>query len=423
MNKFKRFFSGISVRLQLCAIFLSLVGITFGFKSYFHIIDEFGQGASAMFVNDIYIQLAIALLANLMVGFVIYNSVTRPVKDLGDAMTKLRNNELDIEVPCTDSPTEIGSMARSVQVFKENLLELEKMEKDQAAARERTEQERKALLQKLAGEFDQTVHHMVDQVSSSANNMQENSKMVADVATQTTSSISELTKSSKQASENVNSVASAAQQLSSSIEEISRQVSRSTQITEEAVSTVTRANENVGGLASQAEQIGNVIDLINDIASQINLLALNATIEAARAGEAGKGFAVVASEVKNLASQTAKATEEISAIITGIQGETKGAVDSIRSIKDTIKEVSEISTAIAAAIEQQDASTREIASNITKAATNTKELSEKMSHISGNTEQSGSTANQMLSASNDLSEISGKLTVEVENFIGTLKAS
>ncbi|GHD61584.1 hypothetical protein GCM10017083_49120 [Thalassobaculum fulvum] len=228
---------------------------------------------------------------------------------------------------------------------------------------------------------------------------------------------------SEQASSNVQTVASAAEELSSSIMEIDRQVGESARITSTAVASAERTNVQIKGLAEAAQKIGEVIKLINDIASQTNLLALNATIEAARAGEAGKGFAVVASEVKSLATQTAKATEEISGKVAEMQSATAGAVDAIREITDTIRRIDQISTSIASAIEQQGSATAEIAQNVQQAAVGTHEVSSTIVDVTAGTREVSNGASEVEGSAREVTERTQRLRAGIEAFFERIRAA
>ncbi len=253
--------------------------------------------------------------------------------------------------------------------------------------------EKKVQQVQLAGNFETNIKGIVDSVSTASTELQATAETMAATADETNTQ--------------ANTVAAASEQLSSSISEIAQQVTRSASISQEAVTEAERSNTMIQGLAESSEKIGQVVNLINDIASQTNLLALNATIEAARAGDAGKGFAVVASEVKNLASQTAKATEEISGQIQAIQGATKDAVTAIESIGGTITELSEIATAISSAVEEQGAATQEVATNITGVTTASSET--------------GHGASQVLEAARDLSGQSESLGLEADKFLAAMR--
>jgi methyl-accepting chemotaxis protein len=419
----ERFFASITTRLQFSLFILSAVGIAFGYKTYEHVSTDFGTAAAASFYNDFWIQIGIAAVINVLVGWFIHINVTHRIVNLGEIMRDLTEGRLEVTVPYVKDKDQLGSMARKVKIFQENAVNLRNLQAQQAVDRERAEEERKKLMSDIATQFDASVHQIVTQVNSSSEKLGGSSRFMVDSASTMTARMTDLSSTATQASNNVNSVANAAQELSASIEEISRQVSRSSMITKEAVHKAGTANQTIQNLSDGAAKIGDVIQLINDIAAQINLLALNATIEAARAGDAGKGFAVVASEVKNLASQTAKATEEIASIISGIQTETNATVTSIIEISRTVSEINEIATAIASAIEEQDVSTREIAHNIKQAASHTSKLADSVEVVTDTTNQAGSAAQEMLGSCKSLGTQADQLTQEVETFLKTLRAA
>jgi methyl-accepting chemotaxis protein len=221
----------------------------------------------------------------------------------------------------------------------------------------------------------------------------------------------------------VQTVAAATEQLSASIAEISRQVSESTTVARAAVEQAEQTNNEVNALAEAAQRIGDVVKLINNIAGQTNLLALNATIEAARAGEAGKGFAVVASEVKSLATQTAKATDEIAAQVTAIQGATSSAVKAIQDIGGTIVRVNQIAAAIAAAVEEQGAATREIARNVQHVSVGTIEVSTNIAGVSQAANETGSAAAEVHASASTLAQLSDALRSGFDRFVGNIRAA
>jgi len=280
-----------------------------------------------------------------------------------------------------------------------------------------TREEAATLLNRHADDFERDVSSMVGVISSAATELQTTAQSMATTAEQTTQQASAVANAAEQASENVQTVAAATEELTASIQEISRQVSQSTHIAGSAVEEAQRTNIMVQGLAEAAGKIGQVVKLINDIASQTNLLALNATIEAARAGDAGKGFAVVAGEVKNLANQTAKATDEISAQIAAVQAATKDAVGAIQGIGSTISKISEIASAIAAAVEEQGAATQEIARNVQQAAMGTGAVTNNIGSVTHAAGETGHAAHEVLSAAGELSRQSERLNSQVNHFL------
>ena len=370
------------------------------------------------------LSLVTAALLVVTMGFVIFvvRGITGPVGTMTDAMSQLANGDLQTEVPARGRRDEIGEMSDAVQMFKDNAIRVKQVEAEAEEQKHKTEAEKRKMILKMADDFESSVGGVVNSVSSASTEMQGSAEAVTDTATQTSSQSTAAASAAEEASTNVQTVASAAEELSSSISEISRQVSQSTSIASAAVSEVENANDKVQGLAEAAQKIGEVVALITDIADQTNLLALNATIEAARAGEAGKGFAVVASEVKNLANATAKATEDISAQIGGIQSATEGAVGAIGSIGATIGQMSEIAAAIAAAVEEQGAATQEIARNVEQAAAGTAEVTENITNVNQGAAETGQSASQMLSAASELSQQSETLRGEVDKFLANIRS-
>ena len=269
---------------------------------------------------------------------------------------------------------EIGAMAATVQIFKDNAVRIRGLEQAEAEAQARAAAERRAAMENIASDFERSVTGIVRSVSTAAAGMQTTAQSMTATASDASARAATVGAASQRSSDNVGTVASAAEELSSSVNEISRQVARSSEIASKAVGDAERTNATVGALSTGAEKIGEVVKLIHSIAAQTNLLALNATIEAARAGDSGRGFAVVASEVKALANQTAKATEEISAQVAAMQASTSEAVASIGGITETIAQMSEITVSISTAVEQQGDATREIARNIQSVAAGSNEI-------------------------------------------------
>ncbi|MDB2414908.1 methyl-accepting chemotaxis protein [Rickettsiales bacterium] len=417
MENIIRFCNSLSARLQFNVIFLSFVGIFFGIKSYLHVKDEFGEMASVAFLNDLWFQVIVAIVINIVVGIMLHKNTTVRIRQLRDCMTEITQGNLDQEIPHTERKTEIGDMARVIKIFQDNAIQLKSLKKEQENATETAKIERQNMLKDLAEQFNKTIRKIVVDVEESASNMENESRSMAQYAENSVRSIKHLNEESSLASENVNTVASAAEQLSTAIKEISKNVSHSYKITQDAVNNSKYAQEKITGLSEGADKIGEVIKIINDIAEQINLLALNATIEAARAGEAGKGFAVVASEVKNLANQTAKATEEISSVINNIQQRTNESVSSIENISKTIEEISNTSTSISSGVEEQSSATQEIARNIMEAASHTNQVHKNMGKVSELSSQTGNSSEAVLKLCSILSKNAKLLDDEVIAFV------
>ena len=318
-----------------------------------------------------------ALIAGVGVSFLLGRSITTPIVDMTEAMDELASGNLDVDVPGVGRGDEIGVMAGSVQVFKENAIERIRLESEQEKLMQKAEQEKQAMMVKMADSFQDAVGNVIQSVSAAATELQASAETMANTAEQTSVQVGNVSSASDQAAANVQTVASAAEELSSSINEIARQVSTALSANEDAVSKAGNSEQTVQKLVESAQKIGDVVELISDVAEQTNLLALNATIEAARAGEAGKGFAVVASEVKNLANQTAKATEDIREQVSNIRDVAEDAATSINDISTSISVVSTNTTGISAAIEEQDAATQEIARNVEQAAAGTQDVASK----------------------------------------------
>ena len=357
------------------------------------------------------------------IAWIISRSITRPLGQLGARMRALADGTLEGDIPGIARGDEIGAMAATVQIFKDNALRIQGLEKVEAETQGRAAAERRAAMESLASDFERSVNGIVRSVSTAAAGMQTTAQSMTATASDASARAATVGAASESASNNVGTVAAAAEQLSSSVAEIARQVTRSSEIASKAVGDAESTNVTVRALSTGAEKIGEVVKLIHSIAAQTNLLALNATIEAARAGESGRGFAVVASEVKALANQTAKATEEISAQVTAMQASTADAVLSIGGITETIAQMSGITVGLSTAIDQQGDATREIARNIQSVAAGSSEISAHIGGVTTAAAATGAAASDVLSNARELDNQSGMLRSAVDEFLAKVRAA
>jgi len=350
-------------------------------------------------------------------------AVRRLLGELTHVMQKIANGQLTVAVTNRDRVDEIGVMAQTVEVFKQNAIAIHSMERERSEQKDRTAAEKQSTLNQLADAFEAEILRVINTVSTAASQLQQNANIMNSTAAETDRQSKLVQGASEQAIGNVRTVADAAEELSKSIDEIGQQVNAATKVTSSAVSQVATTTSMVEKLVAVVHRIGEIINLINAIASQTNLLALNATIEAARAGEAGRGFAVVASEVKNLASQTAKATDEIASHIGAVQSGTNDVVNAIQAISGTIDEINNISATIAAAVTQQNATTAEIARNAEQAAGGSREVSGNIRSVSRAAADTGRVATDMVKAAVDLTQQAAALRVGADAFIARVRAA
>ncbi|SFK95122.1 methyl-accepting chemotaxis protein [Pseudovibrio ascidiaceicola] len=365
------------------------------------------------------ISLSFALIAGLGgLGFALLlaNSLSKPIVSLTSKMDELASGAVDVDLNLAARKDEIGKMQDAVMVFRENAIARRELEQHAKTERSR-EQSRQQQKEEVVEQFRVVLERNVSMLSNQSMEMRSSSERLFDVANQATQQANSAGEASASASQNVETVAAAAEELSVSIQKISSQSTRANTLVTSTSEIAQTTDNEVIALAKSAEQIGTVLNLIRDIAEQTNLLALNATIEAARAGDAGKGFAVVATEVKTLASQTAHATEEISAQINGIQSSTRSTVEAIGSITAAVKEISELTSSISDAVEQQQMATAEIAQAVQAASDGTALAASNVVSVSGAINETTTEAGAANKSSALLEQVTNDLSAEVDTFL------
>ncbi len=363
-----------------------------------------------------------ALLA-LVMTMALVRRVTRPLRVVAETLTILAEGRTDVEIQHADRHDEIGVIARTIAVFKNNRIERRQIEAERISAEKQAMEQRKAELDQFVEAFRTKIGGIIERVLNSSGQFERDAQTLSVTAHSTAEMSGQSADASRQASEHVRSAATASNELSQSIVEISRRVQDSNSVAADAVKQADATDQRMAELSAAGNRIGDVVKLITSIAEQTNLLALNATIEAARAGDAGRGFAVVAQEVKNLAGQTAKATDEISSHIVNMQRATGDSVEAIKAIGQTIERISEITTSISSAVEEQGTATKSIAEGVQAAAAGTIDVAENIERVARGAGETETTSGQMLRSATALSEVSIHLRDEVEKFLDSVQAA
>lgn len=369
----------------------------------------------------IFTGIVAAIIAAFGVWFA--RTISRPITGITRAMEKIAQSDLKTEVPSLGRKDEIGEMATALQVFKENAMQIEKLQQQQEEQKKKAEEDKRAAMHELAANFERDVKGIVNIVAAAATELSQTAQSMTQTISQSSQLAINASGAATQTASNVQSVASAAEELSASVREISSQLQRTNQLVHQSTEKAQNADKLATALNNASNKVNEVMEMISSIAGQINLLALNATIESARAGEAGKGFAVVASEVKNLAGQTDKSVAEIQAVIEEMRSASEAITHALTDIKSSVNDISGAATTVASAVEEQSATTNEIARNMQTAAQGTQTISSNLDNVSNSAAEAGSAASQMLSASQELSRQAESLSTQVDAFMNKIRAA
>ncbi len=372
--------------------------------------------------NQAIITMVIIMVIIVCVGVYFSRLITKPISAITTAMEVLSRGDTSITVPENDRQDEIGDMAQALEVFKQNRIEADRLAEEQKQEQEK-QLKRAENLETLTSSFEADISELVSTLSSAATELSSTAQSMSSIAEETTTQSESMSRASELTTQNIQTVAAASEELSASIRELSQQVQNSSHAANTATHDVEQASKQIESLLSASKKIGQVVTLIQDIAEQTNLLALNATIESARAGDAGKGFAVVANEVKALANETSKATEQIAEEVQSVQDEVRSAVEAIKNIESKIREVDTSASAIAAAIEEQNATTDEISRNTQTSSTHMQELNNNVGGVNEAAQTTGSAANDVLNASDELSTQTNSLKRKVAEFLDNVKSA
>ena len=377
-------------------------------------VDTARFGMIALFAAAVIVSILVTVILSRMIS----GSITR----LATSTINLADGDMTVQVEGGERQDEIGGLARAIDIFRRNAIDKLRIEEEQRILQQKAAARQLAVEQHIAA-FERQIRDALEALGAASVQMRGTSDGMSGTAERTKDQVAAVATASNEASSNVQTVAAASEELSASISEISRQVSTAASIASRAVDEARQTDVTVRGLVEVVSVIRDIVKLISDIAGQTNLLALNATIEAARAGNSGRGFAVVANEVKSLATQTAKATGEISAQIEAVQTVTRATVEAMKRIGGTISEVSSVATSIASAVEEQGAATLEITRSTQQAAARTQEVSDHIAGVSEGAKTTGRAAQGVKSAAEALNEQTECLRGRVDDFLGKIRAA
>jgi methyl-accepting chemotaxis protein len=403
-------------------ITLLIAGLTAGGLVYIsgHAVTTDGNPVVPVWLMTGLVVLGAAGIVNAMYGQrLVHSQIVRPIEGVSAAMAELANGNREVFVPESDRQDEIGEMARALVVIKKAANKFDRMRNE----REDEHGKQSEKLLQLADRFEREISEVVGGVAAASSQLQVTASSMASAAEQSSLQTSEVSSSLGEASAGVTAAAAASDEFAMSIGEISRQASTSAELARKATYAASEADKTISELSESAMQVGKIVEMISTIAQRTNLLALNASIEAARGGEAGRGFAVVASEVKELATQTGKATEEVSAQIRAIQDTTTASVEALRSIAQQIEQLESTAVSIAAAVDQQSVAGQDLARSIDRAARSTEEVSSNITQVRETSLSTGAAATQVLTSSTELEQQASVLKSQVQEFLAHVRAA